>query len=123
LRYSDRDVHPPAICRSIEFVFIGIAPPPDRDSSSDYPEIGASAYENSAGDDRLILMVVPDGDRAHNSFSGYSTIGRSEATNAQTPSLGLVQNLNPDFNTVRIQAIMEIIQCMASDDSLLALLA
>jgi hypothetical protein len=26
LGYSDRDVHPPAIHRSIEFVFIGIVP-------------------------------------------------------------------------------------------------
>jgi hypothetical protein len=35
----------------------------------------------------------------------------------------LVQNLNPDFNAVRVQAIMETIHRMTSDDSSLALLA
>jgi hypothetical protein len=94
-----------------------------RDSSNDYPEIGASTCGNSAEDGRLILMVAPDVDRAHNSCSGYATIGRSEATDAQTPSARLVWNLNPDFNAVRVQAIMEIIQCMAPDGSRLALLA
>jgi hypothetical protein len=79
---------------------------PDRDSSSDYPEIRASAYGNSVKDGCLILMVTPNGDRACNSSSGYPTIGRSEATDAQTPSAGLVQNLNPNFNTVRVQVIM-----------------
>jgi hypothetical protein len=96
---------------------------PDRDLSSDYPEIGASAYGNYAEDDHLILMVAPDGDRDHNSFSGYSTIGRSEVTDAQTPSVGLVQNLNPDFNAVRVQVIIETIQRMAPDGSPLALIA
>jgi hypothetical protein len=96
---------------------------PDRDSSSDYPKIGASACGNSTVDDRLILMVAPDGDRARNSSSGYPTIGRSEATDAQTPSAGLVRNLNPEFNAVRVQAIVDIIQRMAPDGSPLALLA
>jgi hypothetical protein len=74
----------------------------DRDSSNDYPEIGASACGNSTEDDRLILMVAPDGDQARNSSSGYPTIGRSEATDAQTSSTGLVRNLNPDFNAVQV---------------------
>jgi hypothetical protein len=109
--------------------FVGVssssssASSPDRDSSSDYLEIGASACENSAEDGRLILMVAPDGDRTRNSSSGYPTIGRSEATDVQTPSAGLVQNLNPDFNVVRVQAIMETIQRMTPDGSPLALLA
>jgi hypothetical protein len=68
-------------------------------------------------------MVAPDGDQARNSSSGYPTIGRSEATDAQTPSAGLARNLNPDFNVVRVQAIMETIQRMAPDGSPLALLA
>jgi hypothetical protein len=68
-------------------------------------------------------MVAPDGDRARNSSSGYPPIGRSEATDAQTPSAGLVRNLNPKFNVVRVQAIMDIIQCMAPDGSPLTLLA
>jgi hypothetical protein len=96
---------------------------PGRDSSNDYPKIEVSAYKNSAEDDHLILMVAPEGDRACNSSSGYPTIGRSETTDAQTPSAGLVQNLNPDFNVVRVQAIMETIQRMTPDGSPLALLA
>jgi hypothetical protein len=67
-------------------------------------------------------MVAPDGDRARNSSSGYSTIGRSEATDAQTASAGLVQNLNSDFNAIWVQAIMETIQRMAPNGSPLALL-
>jgi hypothetical protein len=96
---------------------------PNRDSSSDYPEIGASACGNSAEDGRLILMVAPDGDQARNSSSGYPTIRRSEATDAQTPSTGLVQNLNPEFNAVRVHVIMDTIQRMAPDGSPLAPLA
>jgi hypothetical protein len=68
-------------------------------------------------------MVAPNGDRSHNSSGGYSTIGRSEISDAQTPSTGLVRNLNSDFNAVRVQAIMETIQHMAPDGSPLALLA
>jgi hypothetical protein len=68
-------------------------------------------------------MVAPDMDRARNSSSGYPTIGKSEATDAQTPGAGLVQNLNPDFIVVRVQAIMETIQRMTPDGSPIALLA
>jgi hypothetical protein len=95
---------------------------PGRDSSDDYPEIRASACGNSAEDGCLILMAAPNGDLSHNSSSGYPTIGRSEASDAQTPSTGLVQNLNSDFNAIRVQAIMETIQRMAPDGSPLALL-
>jgi hypothetical protein len=80
---------------------------PRRDSSDDYPEIGAIACGNSAKNNRLILMVAPNGGRSRNSCSGYPTIRRSETSDAQTPSAGLVRNLNPDFNAVRDQAIME----------------
>jgi hypothetical protein len=90
---------------------------PDRDSSNDYPKIGASTCGNSAEDDRLILMVTPDGDRTRNNSSGYPTIGRLETTDAQTPSAGLVQNLNSDFNAIRVQAIMETIQRTTPDGS------
>jgi hypothetical protein len=45
-----------------------------RGSSDDYPKISASACGNSAEDGCLILMLVPDGDRARNSSSGYPTI-------------------------------------------------
>jgi hypothetical protein len=68
-------------------------------------------------------MVAPDGDQARNSSSGYLTIERSKATDAQTPSVGLVWNINPEFNAVRVQAIMKTIQRMAPDGSPFALLA
>jgi hypothetical protein len=94
-----------------------------RDSSDEYPEIGASACVNSTADGRLILMVAPDGDRAHNNSIGYPTFGRSEASDAQTPSTGLVRNINPDFNAIWVHAIMETIQRMTPDSSPIALLA
>jgi hypothetical protein len=68
-------------------------------------------------------MVAPNRDRSCNSSSGYPTIERSETYDVQTPSAGLVQNLNSNFNVVRIQVIMKIIQRMTPDDSPLAFLA
>jgi hypothetical protein len=62
-------------------------------------------------------MVAPNGDRLNNTSSRYPTIGRLEAFDARTPSGGLIQNLNQDFNVVRVQAIMETIQRMAPDGS------
>jgi hypothetical protein len=121
-------VHDISIVTSTLRPFVGasgspsLALSPGRDSSNDYPEIGASACGNSAWDGRLILMVAPDRDRARNNSSGYPTIRRLEASDAQTPSAGLVQNLNPDFNAVQVQAIMETIQRMAPNGSPLALL-
>jgi hypothetical protein len=96
---------------------------PDPDSSDDYPEIRASACGEPVEGDRLICMVAPNGDRSHNSSSRYPTIGRLEGSDARTPSCRLVRNLNPDFNTVRIQAIMEIIQRLAPNGSSLTVLA
>jgi hypothetical protein len=72
-------------------------------------------------DNRLILMVAPNGDWSCNSSSRYSTIGRSES-DAQTPSAGLVWNLNSDFKLFG-SVIMETIQRMAPNGSPLALLA
>jgi hypothetical protein len=68
-------------------------------------------------------MVAPNGNRFCNSSSGYPTIGRSETSNARTPSARLAQNLNLYFNAVWVQAIMETIQHMTPDGSPLALLA
>jgi hypothetical protein len=68
-------------------------------------------------------MVAPNGDRSCNSSSGYPTIEISETYDVQTPSAGLVRNLNSDFNVVRIQMIMKIIQRTTPDDSPLAFLA
>jgi hypothetical protein len=68
-------------------------------------------------------MVAPNEDQPHHSSSRYPTIRRSEASDARTPSTGLIRNLDPYFNAVRVQAIMETIQWMAPDGSPLALLA
>jgi hypothetical protein len=87
----------------------------DQGSSEDYPEIGVSTCESSASISRLICMVAPNEDQPRHSSSGYPTIGRSEASDARTPNTGLIRNLNPDFNVVRVQAIMETIQRMAPD--------
>jgi hypothetical protein len=90
---------------------------PDLDSSDDYSEIGASAYGEPAEGGCLVCMVAPNGDWSNNTYSRYPTIKRSETFDARTPSGGLVQNLNPDFNAVRVQTIMETIQRMAPDGS------
>jgi hypothetical protein len=95
----------------------------DQGSSKDYPEIGVSTCGSSTDISHLICMVVPNEDQPRHSSSGYPTIGRSEASDARTPSTGLIRNLNPDFNVVRVQAMMETIQRMAPDGSPLALLA
>jgi hypothetical protein len=95
----------------------------DQGSSENYPEIRVNTCESSASTSRLICMVAPNEDQPHHSSNGYPTIGRSEASDARTPSTGLVRNLNPDFNAVRVQAIMETIQRMAPDGSPLALFA
>jgi hypothetical protein len=95
----------------------------DQGSSEDYPEIGVNTCGSSTNISRLICMVAPNEDQPRHSSSGYPTIGRSKASDARTPSTGLIQNLNPDFNVVRVQAIMETIQRMAPDGSPLALLA
>jgi hypothetical protein len=95
----------------------------DQGSSEDYPKIGVSTCESSASISHLIYMVAPNEDQPRHNSSGYPTIGRSEASDARTPSIGLIQNLNLDFNAIRVQAIMETIQRMAPDGSPLALLA
>jgi hypothetical protein len=84
---------------------------PDRDSTEDYLEIGGSCYRNPAIEGHLINMVAPA--PSGNIFSRYPTIGRSEASDARTPDNRLVRDLNPNFNIVRLQIIMESIQCMA----------
>jgi hypothetical protein len=76
-----------------------LASSPGRDSSNDYPEIKASVCGNSAEDG---LMVASNEDQSHNSSSGYPTIERSKATDARTLSAGLVWNLNPNFNAIRV---------------------
>jgi hypothetical protein len=95
----------------------------DKGSFEDYPEIGVNTCESSVSISRLICMVAPNEDQPRHSSSEYPTIGRSDASDARTPSTGLIRNLNPDFNVVRVQSIMETIQRMAPDGSPLALLA
>jgi hypothetical protein len=74
----------------------------DPDSFDDYPEIGISACGDSIEEGRLIFMVAPNGDPLYNSSSRYPTIGRSEASNAQTPNDEMIRNLNPDINTIQL---------------------
>jgi hypothetical protein len=96
---------------------------PDSDLADDYPEIRASACGEPAQDGCFIYLVAPNGDQTSNTSSRYPTIGRIEAFDARTSSGGMARNLNPDFNVVWVQAIMETIQCMAADGSPLAVLA
>jgi hypothetical protein len=99
------------------------ASPLDQDSIDDYPEIGGSTCSNSADEDRLIIMVAPVGAPSHNRSSRHPTIGRSEAFDAWTSNDGMIQNLNPDFNVVWLQTIMESIQRMTPKGSPLVTLA
>jgi hypothetical protein len=103
--------------------FSSLAASPDQDSSDDYPKIGVSACGDSVGEGRLIFMVASNKDLSHNSSIRYPTIGRSEASDAQTPDDRMIQNLNPDFNVIRLQTIMEFIQWMAPEGSPLIALA
>jgi hypothetical protein len=68
-------------------------------------------------------MVGPARGDSQNNSSKYPTIGGSEAYDAQTPSSNIVQNVNQDFNSIRLQAIMKSIQRMVPSDSPLVTLA
>jgi hypothetical protein len=96
---------------------------PDQDSTDDYPEIRGSTCWNSTDEGRLIIMVAPIGAYSQNSSSRYPTIERPEVSNARTSNNGMIQNLNLDVNIVRLQTIMESIQCMAPEGSPLVALA
>jgi hypothetical protein len=100
-----------------------LASTPNSYLADDYPEIGARACGEPMKDDHFIYMVVPNDDRLSNTSSRYATIRRLEASDARTLTSGLAQNLNPDFNAVRVQTIMETIQHMTPDGSPLAVLA
>jgi hypothetical protein len=86
---------------------------PNQDSTDDYPEIGGSTYCISVDGGCLILRVASARAPSHNSSNRYSIIGRSEASNAWTSNDAMIQNLNLDFNVVRLQTIMESSQRMA----------
>jgi hypothetical protein len=92
---------------------------PDQDSTDDYPENEGSTCWNSVDKDCLIIMVAPAGAHSQNSFSRYTSIRRSEVSDTRTPNDGMIWNLNPHFNVVRLQTIMESIQCMTPKGSLL----
>jgi hypothetical protein len=95
----------------------------EQDSADDYPRIGESTCGDSTEEGHLIVMVAPAGGPSQNSSSRYPTIGRSEVFDARTPNDGMIRNLNLDFNTIRLQIIMESIQRMAPEGSLLVALA
>jgi hypothetical protein len=68
-------------------------------------------------------MVAPVGAPSQISSSRYPTIRGSEASHARTPNDRLIWNLNPDFNAMQLQTIMESIQCMVPECSSLIALA
>jgi hypothetical protein len=94
-----------------------------RDFIEDYPEIMNNACLNPAIETRRIRMVGPARGNSQNSSSKYSTIRGSEVSDAWTPSSHVLQNLNMDFNAVRLQTIIESIQQMVPQDSPLIALA
>jgi hypothetical protein len=96
---------------------------PDQDSVDDYPNIGGSICGDLIREGRLIVMVALAGGPSQHCSSRYPTNGRSEASDARTPDDGMIQNLNSDFNAIRLQTIMKSIQRMAPEDSPLVALA
>jgi hypothetical protein len=82
---------------------------PDQDSADDYPEIRECTCGDPTEEGRLIVMVASAGGPSQNSSSRYPTIGRLEASDAQTLNDGMIRNLNPDFNAIRLQTILESI--------------
>jgi hypothetical protein len=81
----------------------------NRESSYDYPDIEVSACGDSTGEGYLIFMVAPNADPSHNNYHRYLTIGRFKASDAQMLDDGTIQNLNLDFNAIRLHTIMESI--------------
>jgi hypothetical protein len=95
----------------------------NQDLAKDYPEIGGNIYWNPATEALRISMVGLGRAYSYNSSIKYPMIRGSTTSNAWTPSNQVVQNLHPDFNTIRLQTIMESIQRLAPKDSSLVALA
>jgi hypothetical protein len=93
------------------------------DSFEDYPEIGGSVCWNPDVEAHRISMVGPIRAPSQNSSNRYPTIRGSEPSDAQRPNNRVIRNLNPDFNAIRLQTIIESIQCMVPQDSPLVALA
>jgi hypothetical protein len=89
----------------------------NQDFADDYPKVGSSVCWNPVEVGRPIIMVALARAPSHNTSSQYPTIGRSEASDARRPEDRMIWNLNSDFNVVRLQTIMESIQCMAPEGS------
>jgi hypothetical protein len=68
-------------------------------------------------------MMAPARGNSQNSSSKYPTVEGFEASDVWTPNNNIVRNLNLDFNTVRLQTIIESIQRMVPPDSPLVALA
>jgi hypothetical protein len=71
----------------------------------------------------IIVMVALVGGTSQNSSSRYPIISRSKEFDVRTSNDGMIQNLNPDFNTIRLQTIMKYIQRIAPKCSPLVALA
>jgi hypothetical protein len=68
-------------------------------------------------------MVGPARAPSRKSSSRNPTIRGSEASDLWTPSNRVIQNLNPEFNVVRLQTIIVSIQCIVPQFSPLVTLA
>jgi hypothetical protein len=95
----------------------------NRDFIKDYPEIRGSVYWNPVIESCRISMVVTTSAPSHNSSSRYPSIRGFEVFDARTLSNMIVQNLNSNFNIIRLQTIIESIQRMIPQDSSLLALA
>jgi hypothetical protein len=95
----------------------------DQDSIDDYPKIRGSTCWNSTDERHLSIMMAPAGVPSQNSSSRYPTIDRSEASDAQMPNDEMIWDLNPNFNAMWLQTIMESIQRMSPKGSPLIALA
>jgi hypothetical protein len=87
------------------------------------PRSGGSTCEDPTEEGHHIVMVAPTGGPSQHSSSRYPTIERLEASDARTPNDRMIQNLNPDFNAIRLEMIMESIQRMTPKGSPLVTLA
>jgi hypothetical protein len=96
---------------------------PDQDSADNYPKTKESTCGDLIEEGHLIVMVAPAGGPSQKCSSKYLTIGRSEVSDARTSTDGMIQNLNPDFNVIQLQTIIESTQRMTLEGSLLVALA
>jgi hypothetical protein len=75
---------------------------PDQDLADDYPEIGGSTCANLTEEGHHMVMVAPAGGPSQHNSSRYPTIRRSETYDTRMSDDGMIQNLNSNFNAIRL---------------------